>query len=136
MKKPILILALSASFIAGTMVAGNIVFADDTDGQNSLLDQILSAIQGQEPVCPAENVQHWTTYSWGSSVEFEHQSLPSVSDGTLEVQVPSDQSYTGPEVVANTLNELGYSKSGSTILPQDLSNAFIATASGVICAEN
>jgi len=29
------------------MVAGNFVFADDTDGQNSLLDQILSAILAQ-----------------------------------------------------------------------------------------
>ncbi len=47
MKKPILILAISASFIAGTMVAGNFVFADPEDGQNSLLEQILQALEVQ-----------------------------------------------------------------------------------------
>jgi len=44
LKKPILILALSASFIAGTMVAGNFVFADPEDGQNNLLQMILNKL--------------------------------------------------------------------------------------------
>ena len=47
LKKPLLILAISASFIAGTLVTGNFVFADPADGQNSLLGQILQAIQTQ-----------------------------------------------------------------------------------------
>ena len=46
MKKPLLILALSASFIAGTMVAGNFVFADPEDGQNNLLQMILNKLNG------------------------------------------------------------------------------------------
>jgi len=46
MKKSILILTLSASFIAGTMVAGNFVFADPEDGQNNLLQMILNKLNG------------------------------------------------------------------------------------------
>jgi len=47
MKKSILILAISASFIAGTLVTGNFVFADPADGQNNLLEQILQALEVQ-----------------------------------------------------------------------------------------
>ena len=136
MRKISLVLVIFVSFVTGTMVAGNFVFADPEDSQNSLLDQILGAIQAQEPVCPAENVQHWATYQWGSGILFIHPTLPSVDSGSLEVQVPSDRSYTGPEVVANTLNELGYSNSGSPILPSDVPGSFLANSMGVICAEN
>jgi len=94
MKKPILILALSASFIAGTMVAGNFVFADDTDGQNSLLDQILEAILEikdgpvfvqavivpQTVICP-DNSQphenyHSTTLFWHKGDNFVFAASP------------------------------------------------------------
>ena len=44
LKKPILILTLSASFVAVTLVAGNLVFADDSDGKVDLLNQILTEI--------------------------------------------------------------------------------------------
>ena len=47
MKKISLVLVISASFITGTLVTGNFVFADPADGQNSLLGQILQAIQTQ-----------------------------------------------------------------------------------------
>ena len=47
MNKPTLILALSASFIAGSMITGNFVFADPEDGQNNLLEQILQALEVQ-----------------------------------------------------------------------------------------
>ena len=46
MKKPLLILVISASFIAGTMVTGNFVFADPEDGQNNLLEMILNKLNG------------------------------------------------------------------------------------------
>ena len=135
MRKISLVLVISVSFVAGTMVAGNYVFADPEDSQNSLLDQVIGAIQSQEPVCPAENVQHWATYQWESGISFIHPTLPSVESGSLEVQVPSDRSYTGPEVVANTLNELGYSNSGSPILPVNVAGSFLANNMGVICVD-
>jgi len=45
LKKPLLILALSASFIVGTLVAGNLVFAAPADSQNELLSAILQEVQ-------------------------------------------------------------------------------------------
>jgi len=59
MKKPILILALSASFVVGTLVAGNLVFAAPADSQNELLSAILQEVQalatileGQDEILP------------------------------------------------------------------------------------
>ena len=45
MKKISLILAISASFIVGTLVAGNLVFAAPADSQNELLSAILQEVQ-------------------------------------------------------------------------------------------
>ena len=45
MKKASLILAISASFIVGTLVAGNLVFAAPADSQNELLSAILQEVQ-------------------------------------------------------------------------------------------
>ena len=45
MKKISLILAISASFIVGTLVAGNLVFAAPADSQNELLSAILQQVE-------------------------------------------------------------------------------------------
>jgi len=45
LKKPILILAISASFVVGTLVAGNLVFAAPADSQNELLSVILQEVE-------------------------------------------------------------------------------------------
>jgi len=45
LKKISLILAISASFIVGTLVAGNLVFAAPADSQNELLSAILQEVQ-------------------------------------------------------------------------------------------
>jgi len=45
LKKTSLILAISASFIVGTLVAGNLVFAAPADSQNELLSAILQEVQ-------------------------------------------------------------------------------------------
>ena len=45
MKKASLILVISASFIVGTLVAGNLVFAAPADSQNELLSAILQEVQ-------------------------------------------------------------------------------------------
>ncbi len=145
------ILAISVVLIAGSMAASPIAIADDDDDDDDDDDKpkrpkevivantepipVTGSISSN-PICPAENVQHWATYQWDSGILFIHPTLPSVDFGSLEVQVPSDRSYTGPEVVANTLNELGYSNSGSPILPSNVAGSFLSNNMGVICAEN
>jgi len=137
MKKPLLILALSASFIAGTMIAGNFVFADPADGQVNLLGQILSAIQSQEPVCPAGNVQHWETIAWGSNVPFQHDTLPFSQGGISKVTVDQNiGSFTFNEAVAAHLNNLGYSNAGNPITAGDIPVAQQQGEPYVICAES
>ena len=45
MRKISLVLVISASFIVGTLVAGNLVFAAPADSQNELLSAILQEVQ-------------------------------------------------------------------------------------------
>ena len=113
MKKPLLILAISASFIAGTMVGGNFVFADDTDGQNGLLDHILSANQSQEPVCPAENVQYWHGVSFvpENNRRLVHNDLVELNDGTeslIMIHSDSDEIIDIEQKIVQQLTDKGY----------------------------
>jgi len=59
MRKISLVLVISASFIVGTLVAGNLVFAAPADSQNELLSAILQEVQalatilqGQDEILP------------------------------------------------------------------------------------
>ncbi len=90
-------------------------------------------------ICPAENVQHWATYSWVSTGTITHPTLPSISGGTqvLEIQVTSDEVYTSKGVVLAKLIELGYlDEISQPLVLTDISSVFPFGTSSTICAEN
>ena len=139
MKKPLLILAISASFIAGTMVAGNFVFADPADGQVNLLGQILSAIQSQEPVCPADKVQHWLYVQFRVDNNLNHATLPDLSPGMtwdLNFQSSLTPSLSNFDI-ASHLNFLGYEQTdGGDPSGSDIETPLQNIQYSTICAEN
>ena len=88
-------------------------------------------------VCPAENVQHWETIAWGSSVAFQHPTLPSISGGISKAQVdPNVAAFSYNGLIAEKLNNLGYTKSGSPITAGDIPIALKQEEPQIICAEN
>ena len=101
----------------------------------------LSEAEAKPPsraICPAENVQHWGTFSLSPSGTMTHPTLPSI-DGVslLEVQVPSDQSYVVKEIVLAGLIELGYLDEISQPLDiTDIGSVIPLGSSSIICAEN
>jgi len=123
------LLAVSVVLIAGSLAVSPIAIADDDDDDDD--DNELSSL-----LCPAENVQHWATYSWEASRTITHPTLPSIGAGILEIQVPSDENYSGKGVVVAKLTELGYLTSTSGPLgPSDISRAVPTGNSSTICAE-
>ncbi len=100
-----------------------------------------SEVEGAPPskvACPAENTQHWGTFSLTPSGTMTHPTLSSI-DGIsfLEVQVPSDQSYVVKETVLAGLIELGYLDEISQSLDiTDIASALSTGNSYAICAEN
>ncbi len=98
------------------MVAGNWATADITDEtQNSLLSQILSTIQSQEPVCPADKVQHWMSVRVDVNLDttrIKHPTEPDVGEG-IWINMPVVGSellsdFTAAQKAADRLNDLGY----------------------------
>jgi len=87
-------------------------------------------------VCPAENVQHWETIIWSSSIAFEHPTLASVSGGIMKAQVDPNTVYNFNELTASALNNLGYLNSGSPITASDITFARGAAEPIIICAES
>ena len=86
--------------------------------------------------CPAENVQHWNTIIWSASTSVTHPTLPTINSGVLEIQVPSDKSYSGKGVVLSKLTELGYLDATSQPLDKTDINSALLGSSSTICAEN
>ena len=130
------------------------VEAEPPEKEIDVLNAILAEIQGlsltAEPVCPAENVQHWTLISFQISQTVDHDTRPDLepfSDfqpipfrpNTFEVKILQDIDVDifANQMVADRLTELGYFN-GSTIgQPFDVSGFFnIDVEYSTICAEN
>ena len=99
MRKISLVLVISASFIAGTLVTGNFVFADPADGQNNLLQMMLNKLNGtldeaifvhgemnvQSYTCP--NLDEIETHSESLRFDFSERS-GNVYDTGLAIRNP------------------------------------------------
>jgi len=120
----ITILAISAVFVASILA----ITAFEVEA--------IKPTQESASVCPAENIQHWNTFSWDTVQIIRHPTLPSIGGGYLEIQVPTDKNYSDKGFVVARLTELGYLDSQNN--PLGTGNIDLATAgsSSMICAEN
>jgi len=121
------------------MVAGNFVFADPADGQVNLLGQILSAIQSQEPVCPAENVQHWTAVVFIPQEILNHPTFGQLFTQSSEYQFltnPTAEAKDIREAIADALNADGWNLAGFNPIEKTDIDRIIFMNSYSICAEN
>jgi len=114
--------------IAATIVAG--IIASGELAEAAKPESLPAA------VCPAENVQHWETISWASTMSFDHPTLPSVSGGIMKAQADPNTVYNYNELVASALNNLGYLNSGSPISSSDIVFATNQAEPQIICAES
>ena len=147
MKKPILILAISASFIAGTMVAGNFVFADPADSQNELLSGILEQVQALNSLITTPQTEHsmravvFGTLVCPNSDEFSARLFIQLDEtgntgnglsmSTLDTQFPVS---LGGGAVIGQLDLTSFSLQAiindQTCFPEGQGRAIVATASG------
>ena len=114
--------------IAGTIVAGIIASVELAEAAKP---ESLPAA-----VCPAENVQHWETIAWSSTMSFDHPTLSSVSGGIMKAQADPSVVYNYNELVTSALNNLGYLNSGSPITVSDVTFAVNQAEPQIICAES
>jgi len=119
-----------------TILAISAVFAVSMIAITTFEVEAIKPTQESASVCPAENVQHWNTFSWDTVQIIRHPTLPSIGGGYLEIQVPTDKNYSDKGFVVARLTELGYLDSQNN--PLTTSNIDTATAgsSSMICAEN
>ena len=139
MNKIIAVIAIVFAFTLGTIFSADIATAVKPVTEVFVTNTEPIEVTGSltsNPVCPAENVQHWNTFSWDTVQIIRHPTLPSIGGGYLEIQVPTDKNYSDKGFVVARLTELGYLDSQNN--PLTTSNIDTATAgsSSMICAEN
>ncbi len=146
MKKLILILAISASFIAGTMVAGNLVFAAPADSQNELLSGILEQVQALNSlITTPETENSMRAFVTGTlvcpnsdafSASFFIQFDTGITGGTFSMSTldPQFPVSLGGGVVTGQLDLTSFSLQAiikdATCFPEGQGRAIVATASG------
>ncbi len=90
------------------------------------------------PVCPAENVQHWETWRFKHSHDLTHTSNPTILTSVehhIKFKVDPLQPYERRTTIVDTLIQLGYTDSSGTPILDNLSTT-IFESSTIICAEN
>ena len=136
MNKIIAVMAIVFAFTLGTIFSADIATAVKPVTEVLITNTEPIPVTGSissNPACPEENVQHWKTISWGA-LDLDHPTLPSIGDGFVKVQVDPNGVIQLRELVAEKLNELGYTLNGNPITFSDLSANH--QSSQIICAEN
>jgi len=155
------ILAISVVLIAGSLAVSPIAIASDDDDEDDEDDdetkppkEVIVAntepipVTGSisaNPVCPAENVQHWMNFSVQVVNPLIHATEPDIPVTFIYVQVPRDGSELyhvelKQQNTADRLNELGYTQTdGTPVESSDIGG--VNTNAGfigysTICAEN
>jgi len=106
----------------------------------------VSSVEGAPPskvACPAENVQHWYSTSFGVANTIEHATKPSITDTSIvEIPSSSDEVIGGAWSlnVPDRLNDLGYFVDDGGPRPVEQSDVtgagLLVSGFTTICAEN
>jgi len=102
-----------------------------------------SEVEAKPPsqeACPAENVQHWETWSFQYNAELTHLTNPTIPTNQLQVlkfKVDPTVPYWSKAKIVDRLNELGYTDSVTGGIPNtsNLGNNFFESST-TICAQN
>ena len=143
-------IAIAFAFALGIMFSADIATAAKPITEVFVTNTDPIPVTGDlesNPVCPAENVQHWTQISFQIRQTVDHDTLPDleprsgilVRPNTFEVKILQDIDVDifANQMVADRLTELGYFN-GSNIGPplDDLGFFNIDVGYSTICAEN
>ena len=148
MNKIIPVIAIVFAFTLGTVFSADIATAvkpvTEVFVTNTEPIEVTGSLSA-DPVCPAENVQHWYTveFSPGNTIApFLHDTNPSLTLQDHFVPIQLDSSGVIPnsatQQVADRLNELGYFVDDGSIRPITPSDfgSMSVDKTTVICAEN
>ena len=94
------------------------------------------------PVCPAENVQHWVNARFNANTNIQHNTEPDINNQAAWVVMQFNAVLDNGSVhqlVIDRLNELGYFVDDGGIRPVQIGDAVAQISEfqhSVICAEN
>jgi hypothetical protein len=148
MKKIIAVIAIVFAFTLGTVFSADIATAvkpaTEVFVTNTEPIEVTGSITS-DPVCPAENIQHWMNFKVIINNELIHPSEPNIPPTIIFLPL----SFSGAEVFLNDfkremvtirLNELGYTQAdGNPVDRVDIGTVDINPDSvgySTICAEN
>jgi len=152
MKKIIPVIAIVFAFTLGTVFSADIATAAKPVTEVFVTNTEPIEVTGSlsaDPVCPAENVQHWLNIQATPLEQIQHSSEPTIVQEVFYLPVLTMGSElvtldSANEKVADRLNELGYFVNDPTPRPVEENDidtfvgfGFLITVGySTICAEN
>ena len=147
MNKIISVIAIVFAFTLGTIFSADIATAVKPVTEVLVTNTEPIEVTGSltsNPVCPAENVQHWLTVRFSPAITLQHATEPDITSQTTFIPLlfedPELFHQTNVEQkIADKLNELGYFVDDGAvrpISPSDISVVVNDIAYSNICAEN